>query len=398
MRIAILADAFPPMRSAAALQLYDLAREMIGHGHQVVALIATPEIETPFVHEIVDGIDVLRLRTKRTKDVSLIQRAFSELLLSFDLLSNLKRSPFANTLWDGIIWYSPTIFLGYAVKHLKAKSNCRAYLILRDIFPDWAVDLGLMTRGPAYYGFKLVETYQYSVADCIGVQSERNMPYLANWAAKSGRRLEVLDNWLSPLEQSATSIDLSDTHLAGRTILVYAGNMGIAQDLDKILALVQEVRTRSDLGFVFVGRGSEAKRLKAAAATLRLENILFFDEIEAKEIGALYTQCNIGIVSLDARHQTHNIPGKFLSYLVSGLPVLAVINPGNDLETMIQTHRVGVVAKAADPTSLKDALEAALDLVKGDPKLMARCKDLADRVFHPSRAALKILDDLSLKA
>jgi hypothetical protein len=68
MRIAILADAFPPMRSAAALQLYDLAREMIGHGNQVVALIASPEIDTPFVHEIVDGIDVLRLRTKRTKD------------------------------------------------------------------------------------------------------------------------------------------------------------------------------------------------------------------------------------------------------------------------------------------------------------------------------------------
>ena len=64
---------------------------------------------------------------------------------------------------------------------------------------------------------------------------------------------------------------------------------------------------------------------------------------------------------------------------------------------MIQTHRVGIVAKAADPTSLKDALDAALDLIEKDPEHRARCKDLADRIFHPSRAALKILDDLSLQ-
>jgi len=64
--------------------------------------------------------------------------------------------------------------------------------------------------------------------------------------------------------------------------------------------------------------------------------VLFYDEIDPDEIPGLYAQCHVGIVALDPRHKTHNIPGKFLSYMQSGLPVLASINPGNDLVELIQ--------------------------------------------------------------
>ena len=86
-----------------------------------------------------------------------------------------------------------------------------------------------------------------------------------------------------------------------------------------------------DVGFVFVGRGTDLVRLKTQSEHRELTNILFFDEIEPDEIPGLYAQCDIGLLSLDKKHKTHNIPGKFLSYMRAGLPVLASVNKDNDI-------------------------------------------------------------------
>ena len=112
--------------------------------------------------------------------------------MPFMMLHNLRKSPLANVSWDGVVWYSPTIFLGPIVKVLKKASGCRSYLIIRDIFPEWAVDMGLLRRGLAYRFFKVVESYQYSVADVIGVQTMANLSYFDHLMQREKQRVEVL--------------------------------------------------------------------------------------------------------------------------------------------------------------------------------------------------------------
>jgi glycosyltransferase involved in cell wall biosynthesis len=398
MRIALLADAFPPMATSASVQLRDLALELNAQGHQVLAIIASPTIDQPHVVEDVDGVEVLRLQTRPTKDVGLIRRGLAEALMSFDMLRNLKTSPYADVTWDGIVWYSPTIFLGPVVRALKRRSACRAYLILRDIFPDWAVDVGVLKPGLVYRLFKFAEHFQYETADIIGVQSGGNLPYLQAKAPNLSASLEVLNNWLAPAPSLPCSINLAETRLKGRLILVYAGNIGIAQGLDIFFDLAAALRVREDIGFVFVGRGSELARLKGRAIDEHLDNVLFYDEIPAKEVKALYEQCEIGLVSLDPRHETHNIPGKFLSYMEAGLPVLASVNSDNDLVALIQDNQVGKVLTTPDVLGLRLGLEELVAEIATASDLPERCRTLADRLFSAPAAALQIITGLEIAA
>lgn len=389
-RIVIVADVFPPLRSSGAIQLRDLTLEFVRQGYEPTIIIPAPELRANWQIDEWEGVQVLRVKAARTKDVGNVRRVLAEFLMPWFMLRNLKKSPLAQQRWDGVVWYSPTIFLGPVAKALKKASDCRSYLIVRDIFPEWAVDMGIMGRGLPYRFFKAVERFQYAVADVIGVQTPANLAYLDNWANTPGRRVEVLQNWLADAPSTGCSISIADTPLAGRKIFVYAGNMGVAQGMDILIELADRLRRKKDIGFLFVGRGTDRERLRAEAARRQLDNVLFFDEIDPGEIPGLYDQCHAGIVALDRRHKTHNIPGKFLSYMQSGLPVLATINDGNDLATLIAQERVGVACTDASVHTLEVLARSLASELEGRA-VKERCKALAARLFSPQAAVAQII-------
>lgn len=387
MRIALVADSYPPLRTSGAVQLRDLSQEFRRQGHQVTVMVPSPGQARSWMLEDLDGVQVLRLASLQTKDIGYVRRTFGEVMLSTMMLRGVRKSPLANEKWDAIVWYSPTIFLGRLVGALKRASGAKTYLILRDVFPEWAVDMGLLKKGPVYSFFKFFERLQYSVADVIGVQSQSNLAYLEEWAKQPGRRLEVLQNWLAPAGDVGCSISVAATPLAGRRIVAYAGNMGVAQGMDMVLGLAEKMRHRRDIGFLFVGRGSDVPRLKALAQEKGLDNVVFRDEIEPKEVPGLLAQAHVGLVMLDPRHKTHNVPGKFITYMQAGLPVLARINQGNDLAALIQAERVG---EAYVGDSAEAFYEAAISVCDAaDRESMAqRAKALSDRLYS-SRAAVE---------
>ena len=397
MRIALIADTFPPLRSSGAVQIRDLSCEFARQGHSLCVLLPAPDQREPWKLDESDGAQVLRLKAPRTKDIGYVRRTLGELAMPFAMLRNLRRSPLANERWDGVVWYSPSIFHGPLVSSLKKSSACKSYLIIRDIFPEWAVDVGLMGRGGLPYRiFDAVARYQYSVADVIGVQTPGNRRYFDPWLAYPGRHLEVLQNWLDKPSRMRCSIRVDQTVLARRKVFVYAGNMGVAQGMDILLGLADKLRGRPDVGFFFVGRGSDSARLRAAAQAKQLNNVLFFDEIEPDEIPDLYAQCDAGIVALDPRHKSHNIPGKFLTYMQSGLPVLVNINAGNDLAQMIRDERVGQVCETNQIEELLLLTEKLLVQIQADSDLSARCTALFEREFAVENTVKQIVAALSV--
>lgn len=395
MRIALIADTFPPLRTSGAVQLRDLSREFARQGHHLTVLLPSAEQKVPWLLEEVDGVQVLRLKAPRTKDIGYVRRTLGELAMPFAMLRQLRKSPLAAERWDGVAWYAPSIFHGPLASALKRSSGCKGYLIIRDIFPEWAVDMGLMGRGLPYRFFDAVARYQYSVADVIGVQTPGNRAYFDRWQQRPGRTLEVLQNWLDKPAQARSSIRLSETPLAGRKVFVYAGNMGVAQGMDILLDLAELLRSRKDVGFLFVGRGSDAARLKTVATERQLDNVLFHDEIHPDEIPDLYAQCSAGIVALDLRHKSHNIPGKFLTYMQSGLPVLATINAGNDLAQMIRDERVGQVCESNQANDLVLLANSLLTQIEQDADLSDRCRNLFQREFAVEKTVRQIVAALT---
>ncbi len=395
VRLALITENFPPLRTSGAVQLGDLSREFVRQGYELTVLLPDAVIKTPWVIEEFNGVQVLRLKAPRTKDIGYVRRTLAELVMPFAMLRNLRKSPLANERWDGVVWYAPSIFHGPLVSALKRSSACKSYLIIRDIFPEWAVDMGLMGRGLPYRFFDAVARYQYSVADVIGVQTPGNQRYFESWLAHTGRHLEVLQNWLDKPSRMRCSIRVDQTILAGRKVFVYAGNMGVAQGMDILLDLADKLRNRLEVGFLFVGRGSDAARLKGAAQARQLDNVVFFDEIDPDEIPDLYAQCDAGIVALDPRHKSHNIPGKFLTYMQSGLPVLANINAGNDLAQMIRDERVGQVCETNQVDELLLLIEKLLDQLQTDSGLSTRCIALFEREYAVENTVKQIVAALS---
>ncbi len=386
------------MRTSGAVQLRDLARALVGAGHELAIILPSPDMAVPFHIEVIDGAEVLRVRSLRTSDVAYLRRVIGECLMPLLMWLGLSRSPWGGRRWDGVIWYSPSIFHGPLVSAIKRSSRCRSYLILRDIFPEWAADMGIMGRGVAYNMLRAVARYQYRVADVIGVQARGNLPYFGNDPKFRDKKIEVLENWLGQCPHRNCTINVAESVLRGRKIFVYAGNMGVAQGLDIFLNVAMRLQSRTDIGFLFVGRGSEAARLARAAAQRNLDNMLFHDEIDPDEIPALYAQCAVGLVALDPRHRLHNIPGKFLTYMQCGLPVLANVNRGNDLADLIRDIGVG---KVAEDGTVEQIARLALESVDGPEPGEGQgrcCKDLFSRQFSVEATAGQIVAALGGRA
>jgi glycosyltransferase involved in cell wall biosynthesis len=395
MRIALIADTFPPLRTSGAVQLRDLSREFVRQGHHLTVILPDADLCQAWSIEEMDGAQILRLKAPRTKDISYVRRTISEFLMPFVMRRNLASSPLADMKWDGVVWYAPSIFHGPLANALKRASQCKGYLIIRDIFPQWAADMGLMRkRMLPFRFFDAVARYQYSVADTIGVQTPGNLSYFSEWKRNHGRRLEVLPNWLGDAADVRCTIRIVSTPLAGRKIFVYAGNMGVAQGMDILLDLAERLQSRTDVGFLFVGRGTDASRLAALARARGLANVLFRDEIHPDEIPDLYAQCHVGMVALDPRHKSHNIPGKFLTYMQSGLPVLANINAGNDLAGIIRKEKVGIVSEDNDVHSLHMMAEELLECLDDDNAFAARCRTLFARMFSAETAVQQVVHGL----
>lgn len=389
--VALISTDYPPLRTSAAVQMHDLATEMRRSGHRTIMIVPTVDLSEELTAETVEGVEVVRIRAPRTRDISYVRRTLMECSLPFLMLTRLRRTTLLNKPIDIVAWYSPTIFFGPLIWYLRWRTGCRTYLILRDIFPEWTLDLGLMRRGPAFAFFKAVAYIQYAVADVIGVQTESNVPYMKGWQQKSGRRVEVLHNWQTPTADKGSTIDISSTHLAGRKIAVYIGNMGVAQGMDVLLDLAESFADRKEIGFVFVGRGSEVARLKKRVETSNLTNTLFFDEVDSSEMPGLLSQCYVGLLALDPRHKTHNIPGKFLTYLIAGLPVIARVNQGTDLMELINRERVGAAFDSSESSRLHESIDRLLKSPEEYDAISLNGRKLARQMFSSSNAVRQII-------
>src|SRR5258706_2396292 len=232
MQLLLAVDIYPPSHNAGGLLMQDLAQSLVRDGHQVILVTPDPSIEKSHIIEVDENrVTVLRVRTRVIKGQSLSRRAINEMLLSWALWREYKRSTLSSNPIQAIVWYSPSIFLGPFVNFVKRRFESRAYLILRDIFPDWAVDAGVLRKGIAYRIFKCFEQYQYAVADVIGVQSPGNLEYFAKLSYRA--RLDVLFNWINLDKEPTTRSGLLEAlGLAGKKGFIFRGNKGVAQDMD----------------------------------------------------------------------------------------------------------------------------------------------------------------------
>lgn len=399
MRIVIVADSFPPLKNSAAVLIFSLAEALAGLGHQLLVITPSFDIKKSHIEDDYGVFQVLRIHCGKIKSHHKFIRGISELSLFFIFSREFKKTPYALIQLDAVIWYSPSIFLSGLVRHLKKRSK-HSYLILRDIAPDWMVDVGLLKKGPSYCLLKFFERYQYKLADIIGVQSPGNKHYIEKQRLPNLKKLEVLPNWMpststdySFLSGDFSYVNLQHTILANKKVLIYAGNLGEAQGVENLAELILSANYKHGIGFLIIGRGSKKYWLQDFVKTHQIQNVLILDEVDLITLSSYYHQCHAGLVFLDPHHQSHNIPGKFISYLEAGLPVVACVNSGNDLINIIKQNNLGLVTDNLN--LLSSELEQFINSVDSDESYKARTRDFYEAHYRPIAIAKQIISAVS---
>ena len=389
MRILLIVDCYLPEQKSSAILMHELAGELASRGQVVTLLAPSPDLKTPCVVQQTRPFKVVRYRTGSIKSAPLYVRAINEMLLSATAWWRT-RAVLDKEGYDLAIFYSPSIFFGPLIAFLKRRCHLPTYLVLRDIFPDWAVQAGVLRRGPAYFIFKLFERLQYVVADRIGVETKGSVEYFRNSAQFS--KVELLRNWTCT-NLARPPVDRSfrcKLGLEHKTVFLYGGNIGVAQDMDNIVRLARRMEGMSDVHFLLIGAGSEVGRLKTLSAAGKVKNITILPPVDQSDYLSLISQFDVGLISLDKRLQSFSTTGKLLGYLRCRLPVLASVNPGNELMDLLTASGAGLCSwNGDDDAFFQNALCLCSPSVRRE--IADRSRALLEVEFSVQAAADRIL-------
>ena len=390
----IIDDYLPASIKVGAKMMHELALEFIEQGHSVTVITPCPGLVSKFEITLLDGVTICRFRSGEIKNVSKVKRAINETLLSYHAWQAFKPY-FKQNPHALIIYYSPTIFWGRLVGRLKKLWGATSYLVLRDFFPQWVIDNGMLSAtSPITRYFRFFEALSYRAADTIGIQSPKNIAWFSETSSVK-KPLDLLYNWAAnepvPAGNSnyRTALGLED-----KVVYFYGGNIGHAQDMMNIVRLAIAMRPEPNAHFVLVGAGDEVELVREAMAQYDLHNMTLLPSVTQDEFKNMLAEFDIGLFSLHHDHTTHNFPGKLLGYMVQEKPILGSVNPDNDLQDVIENAKAGLVTVNGDDAAL---FNNALSLLH-DPVLRAtmgaNAKQLLSDVFSVQAAANSILATL----
>jgi glycosyltransferase involved in cell wall biosynthesis len=247
------------------------------------------------------------------------------------------------------------------VSWLKNRSGATTYLILRDIFPQNAVDLGLMNKkGLIHYFFRKKEKKLYALSDFIGCMSQGNISYIKEHnPGLDLEKLHLLPNWsdLIPLYSDEEIYDLrKKENLLNKFVIIFGGNIGLPQKLDNIVRLAEACVDREEFIFLIFGKGSERTNLDKLVAEKSLKNLQVRDSLQQTKYMKWVQMADVGLISLSEKFTIPNIPSKALSYYNTRTPILASIDENTDFGEILESMKTGFWAPAGKTEELKNKL------------------------------------------
>ena len=327
-------------------------KRLAGQGHEVRVIAPSFGIPTHVSRE--GGIPVLRVKSGDIFNTNLIVKGMNTLLLNHRYTIAMKKF-WPNWPMNWVITSTPPITLSPLLSSLKTRYKSKVYLILRDIFPQNAKDLGLINNPLIFSYFRKRERHLYKISDLIGCMSPGNSEYLRRQdpAILTNNKLTYFPNWIEPTIEDSKHTRMSGFRkrfkLESKFIALFGGNFGKPQKIDSILDLAQQVQHLRDVAFFLIGDGTEKERIQNAARHRNLKNVIFFDRLPRDEYQSLINEADIGLVNLDEKFTIPNIPSRTLGYWDAALPVLAATDKNTDLnENFLKKYNAGLWAETSD--------------------------------------------------
>lgn len=359
----------------------DLVRKFRDEGHNVFIVCPLERRTGKKSYISKDGnVKIMHVRTLNLQKTNVIEKGLGQLSLELIFKHAIKRN-LKDIVFDLILYSTPPITFTGVVKDIK-KSNPKAvsYLLLKDIFPQNAVDMGMLStkgiKGILYKFFRKKEKNLYFCSDYIGCMSPANVEYLLRHNPEiSPTRVEVAPNSVELIEAGVNIGDnvaiLAKYNLPiDRPIFIYGGNLGVPQGIPFLIECLNANSCRNDCHFLVVGSGTYFAELSEWYNTQRPKSVTVLNSLSKKDYDKLVSACHVGLIFLDYRFTIPNFPSRLLSYLECKMPVICATDPNCDMGHIAEENGFGYYV----PSNSVEAFTRAVDrMLASNIKVMGEC-------------------------
>lgn len=309
-----------------------------------------------------DGIQMLQVKTLNIRDTHFIEKGIATLAIEYQYLKAIKKY-LRGIKFDLVLYPTPPITFERVVKYVKKRDNAYTYLLLKDIFPQNAVDMNMIRKNSFIYRFfKRKERKLYNISDTIGCMSPANLSYLLkNNVNLKKTKLEVNPNSIEPIHISYSfeekkSVKIKYGLPLDKKIFVYGGNLGIPQGLEFLMDTISNV-SHLNAHILIVGNGTQFLKLKKWFESNKPLNATLLSKLPKSEYDKLLAACDIGMIFLHKNFTIPNFPSRLLSYFEMKKPVLAATDVHTDIGEIITEGNCGYWVETGDIKNMQKVIE-----------------------------------------
>lgn len=332
----------------------DLIREMAKKG--VNMYVASPREKRTGLNtekETIDNINVLQIKTGNITKVDNIEKGLSTLKIESQYLNAIKRN-FKGIKFDMVMYSTPPITFEKIVKYFKEKQGSKTYLVLKDIFPQNAVDINLFKRKSMLWRyFRRKEKRLYEMSDIIGCMSKANLEYILNHNNVSREKLEIFPNSIKPIpkkEMQKKELDIYTKYDIPKdsVLFVYGGNLGKPQGIDFLIEVIERFKEIDNGYLLIVGSGTEYSKINIYVTQHNPENVKLLEKLPKKTYDQLLNITDVGLIFLDRRFTIPNFPSRLTAYMENSIPVLAATDKNTDIKDVLEDSNSGLWCESHD--------------------------------------------------
>ena len=365
----------------------DLMRNFRNEGHTVHIVSASERRLGQATHlKDVDGIRLLKVRTLNIQKTNVVEKGIGTLLIEGQYQRAIQRY-FGQVQFDLILYSTPPITFTNVVKYLKRKNpNAISYLLLKDIFPQNAVDMGMFGEHSLFnWYFRKKEVALYKASDFIGCMSPANVEFIRKHNPYyPADRVEVAPNSIEASippkgdnsereEKAKRSVErryIRDKYRLpiDKPIFIYGGNLGKPQGIEFLIQCLDANKNREDCFFVVVGNGTRFQYLESQISQMKeraqIENLPFniklMQRLPKEDYDMLVRSCDVGLIFLDHRFTIPNYPSRLLSYLEYQMPIICATDPNTDIGRIAEENGYGYRCESNDVSAFTALVDKML--------------------------------------
>ncbi len=346
----------------------DLLREFVKNDHNIYIVSKIDKklnLKTSLIQK--NKVNYLKVRTGNFANVSRIEKGISTITLEREFLRAIKKY-FSDVKFDLVLYSTPPITFAKVIDYIKKRDNAKTYLLLKDIFPQNAVDLQMMKKDNIIYKyFRMKEKKLYNNSDLIGCMSRGNREYLlAHNSEIESEKVEICPNSIDPVRLNIERIEKEKIREkykipVEKKVFIYGGNLGKPQGVSFLIECLKANQSNTHALFLILGSGTEVKRLRNFIENNNLKNVILMNHVPKDDYDKLVSSADVGLVFLDYRFSIPNIPSRMLPYMQASLPILAATDKSTDLKEIINEGKFGFWVPSNNVESFTEKVDLLLN-------------------------------------